>query len=90
MEYTINISEEEQLALEHVMYDIEEWTHNFVQERARIAITDIVNLTVEKCLQQGVQVPSTKLDIIKLAYEQNWINNAKNVTDAIIENPPIG
>lgn len=90
MEYTIIITEEEQLSLENIMYDVEDWTLNVVKERARLAGNDIVNLTVQKCLDEGIQIPSTRLDIIKLAYEQNWIINAKNATDAVIANPPVG
>ena len=81
MNYTITLTEEEQLALEYVMYDIEDWIENFTKERARVATDEIVKLTVEKCLANNVPIPGSKLDMIKLAYEQDWIDTAKNRTD---------
>jgi hypothetical protein len=81
MNYTINLTEQEQLALEFVMYDVSEWIENFTQDRARVATDEIVGLTVEKCLSNNVPVPGSKIDIIKLAYEQGWIQSAKTRTD---------
>lgn len=81
MNYTINLTEEEQLALEFVMYDVSKWVENFTQDRARIATDEIVQLTVEKCLSNNVPIPGSKIDIIKLAYEQGWIQSARTRTD---------
>jgi hypothetical protein len=81
MQYTIELTEEEKLSLEYVAYDPKEWIENCVRERCRIAKEEIVDLTVEKCLQNNIQVPGTKLDIIKLSYEQGWIKSAKDRTD---------
>ena len=82
MQYTIELTEEEKLSLEYVTYDPTEWIVNCTKERCRIAEKEIIDLTVEKCLQNNIQVPGTKLDIIKLAYEQGWIKSAKDVSDS--------
>jgi len=82
MQYTIELTEEEKLSLEYVAYDPKEWIENCFKERSRIAKEEIVYLTIEKCLQNNIQVPGTKLDIIKLAYEQGWIKSAKDVSDS--------
>ena len=89
MNYTITLTEEEQLALEFVMYDVSEWIENFTRDRARIATDEIVKLTVEKCLSNNIPVPGSKLDIIKLAYEQGWIRSAKVRTDQAPTNQQI-
>ncbi len=92
MQYTIELTEEEKLSLEYVAYDPKEWIENCVRERCRIAKEEIVDLTVEKCLQNNIQVPGTKLHIIKLAYEQGWIKTAKDMSDSysVYTNESIG
>lgn len=84
MDYTIQITDEEKLALEYAVYDIEEWSLNCVKERARIAIDEIVKLTLEKCLETGTQMPGTKQEIVELAYAQGWIESAKTRTDSYV------
>ena len=80
-QYTIQLNEEEQLSLEYVVYDPADWIENFTKERARIATEEIIKNTVEKCLQNNIQLPGSKLDIVKLAYNQGWIKTAKIRTD---------
>ena len=45
-------------------------------ERCRTAINDIVAFTLEKCLANDIQVPGTKDDIVKLAFQQGWVTSA--------------
>lgn len=80
MQLNITLTEEQQLALEYVVYDIEDWATNFIAERARSATDEIVKLAVEKCLSQGIAVPETKKTIIELAYSRGWIVSAINRT----------
>lgn len=82
MQLTITITEEQQLALDHVVYDIEDWVTNFIAERARTATDEIVKLTVDRCLSSGLAVPGTRTAIMQLAYAQNWIDRAQTRTQA--------
>jgi len=81
MQLIINITEEQQLALDYVVYNIEDWATNFITERARSAADEIVKLTVDQCLSQSIAVPSSRKEIIELAYTQGWVSSAKIRTD---------
>lgn len=63
----------ESAALSYVAADPQEWIDNAAHERARIAIEEIVAITLEQCLKTGTQVPGSKDEMVLLAFEKNWI-----------------
>jgi hypothetical protein len=71
--YTIILTDAENLALHHVAISAQEWIDNAVHERCRIAIDEIVALSVEQCLAQGIQLPGSKDEIVELAKSQGWL-----------------
>ena len=73
MNYTITLTLSENTALEYVAASQQEWIDNVVHERCRIAIDEIVALAVERCLATGIQIPSSKDDIVLLAKTQGWL-----------------
>lgn len=78
-QYTIELTTSQDLALSSVAADQHDWISNFVNDRCRIAIDEIVRITVEKCLDNGVQLPGSKDEIVALAFEKGWIIPAKDV-----------
>jgi len=80
MNYTITLTETENKALGYVALSQQDWMDNAVHERCRIAIDDIVQLTVQKCLENNIQIPSSKDEMVDLAFTQNWIEAAANKT----------
>jgi hypothetical protein len=76
-QYTITLTAAENAALSYVAASQQEWIENAVHERCRIAIDELVKITVEKCLETGIQLPGTKDDIIMLAFEQGWVKTAE-------------
>lgn len=52
MQYNINLTEAEDAALSFVTYSQDDWIQNAVHDRCRIAIDEIVQITVQKCLQE--------------------------------------
>lgn len=74
--YTIELTAAEDAALSHVAFSQEDWIQNAVHERCRIAIEEIVQITVQKCLQTGIQIPGSKEDMVALAFDQGWIKSA--------------
>lgn len=76
MNYTINLTVAEDIALTHVALSQDEWIQNAVHERCRVAIDEIVGITVQKCLDEGVQLPGTKDAIVALAFERGWVKTA--------------
>ena len=74
--YTVTLTEAENLALGFVAYSQDDWIQNAVHERCRVAIDEIVKICVEKCLENNIQIPGSKEDMVLLAVEQVWIKSA--------------
>lgn len=76
MNYTITLTAAEDKALAHVALSPEDWINNAVHERCRIAIDEIVQSTVAKCLETGTQIPGSKEEMVTLAFAQGWVKSA--------------
>ena len=76
MEYTIELTATEDLALSYVAADQQDWIENAVKNRTRIAIEELMQLAVTKCMDTGTPVPSTRDALIALAFEQGWVKTA--------------
>jgi len=74
--YTITLSTAEDKALSYAAMSQQEWIDNAVHERCRIAIDDLVQITVAKCLETGTQIPSSKDAMVDLAFERGWVKSA--------------
>lgn len=73
MNFSIELTQAESKALSYVAHDPLEWMTNFTKERCRIAIEEIVKICVNKCVDVGMQIPSTKEAMVDLAFEQGWV-----------------
>lgn len=76
MNYTITLSAAEDKALSYAALSQQDWIDNAVHERARIAIDEIVQIAVQKCLEAGIQIPASKDAMVDLAFEQGWVKTA--------------
>jgi hypothetical protein len=74
--YTLSLTQAENTALGYVAASQQEWIDNAVHERCRIAIDEIVAISVEKCLAAGIQLPGSKDEIVLLAKNQGWLERA--------------
>ena len=74
VKYTITMSIAENTALGYVAASPQEWIDNAVHDRCRIAIDEIVALSVERCLASEIQIPSSKDEIVLLAKNQGWLD----------------
>lgn len=84
MQYIVDLTETEDKALGYAAFSPQNWIDNAAHERARIAIDEIVSIAVQKCLEQGIQIPSTKEEIINLAFEKAWVVAAKDIPVPVI------
>ena len=71
--YTVTLTEAEDAALSYVALSQQDWIDNAVHERCRIAIDEIVALTVQKCLETSTQIPGSKDEMVELAFDQGWV-----------------
>lgn len=74
--YQITLSDAEDAALSFVAVSQNTWIQNAVHERCRIAIEDVVKICVEKCLETNTQIPSSKDEMVALAFSQGWVKTA--------------
>ena len=66
-EYTITLTDAQDKALKYVAYSPQDWIENFVYERCRTAIEEIVNAEVQRKLAAGEAIAGTKDDIVMAA-----------------------
>ena len=71
--YTTTLTSAEDSALSYVAFSQDDWIQNAVHERCRIAMEEIVALTVQQCLANNVQIPGSKDEIVELAFAQGWV-----------------
>jgi hypothetical protein len=75
---TISLTETEFKALNVAALSPQEWAKNAVKSRAQIAIDEIVQLCVAKSLEEQVQIPSSKEEIVDLAIAKGWVKIASS------------
>jgi len=73
---TIELTDTQYKGLEYAALSPEDWAENAVTERARIANDEIVNLTVQHCLDNGVQIPATREEIVAYAFDNDIVKTA--------------
>jgi hypothetical protein len=84
---TIELTETQYKGLQYAAASPEDWAENAVTHRARVAIDEIVQMYIQKALDEGVNIPSTRNEIVMDAYERGWIKtaaqrNEESITEA--------
>lgn len=77
MNYTITLTETEDKALGYAAASQQDWIDNVVHNRCRIAIDEIVKLSVEKFIEAGESMPGDKDEIVRIAFERGWVKTAQ-------------
>lgn len=83
MEYTVTLTRAEYLAFTYLSLSPQDWIDNAVHTRASRAIDEIVQVSVEKCLENNIQVPGSKDEIVELAFEKGWVLTASQVNQQV-------
>ena len=77
MNYTITLTEAEDLALQYAAADVQDWIDNAATNRARIAIDEICDLYVKTKLENNQPITATnKSDMVLAAYEEGLVKTA--------------
>ena len=76
MNYQITLTAAEDAALAYAALSQQDWIDNAIHERCRVAIDEIVAITVQKCLETGTQIPGSKDEMVSLAFAQGWVKTA--------------
>jgi len=72
----IELTDTQFKGLEYAALSPQEWADNAVTERCRIANDEIVQLTVQHCLDNGIQVPATRELIVAYAFDNDIVKTA--------------
>lgn len=72
-QYTTILTDVEDKAFSAYALSQQDWIDNVVHERCRAAVEEIVKITIEKCLENNIQIPSSKDEMVILAFEQEWV-----------------
>ena len=89
MQYTVTLTVAEDKAFSYIAASQQDWIDNAVHERCRLAIDEIVQLTVQKCLENNIQIPGSKDEMVELAFDQGWIKSAADRNAEMINPRPI-
>jgi hypothetical protein len=76
MQIIIDLTLAEEKAISSAMPNTLEWADYTIKNRCRIAIDEIVQLSVTKCLEVGLSIPNSREEIVDLAFSQGWVKTA--------------
>jgi len=89
MDYTITLTEAEDLALKYVAADPQDWINNAATNRARIAIDEICDLYVKHKLDNNQPITATnKPDMVLAAYEEGLVKTAAQRNEEVSNATP--
>jgi len=74
---TIELTDTQYKGLEYAAASPEDWAINAVTERCRIANDEIVNIVVQHCLDNGIQVPATREEIVAYGFDNSIVKTAE-------------
>jgi len=89
MDYTITLTEAEDLALQYVAADPQDWIDNAATNRARIAIDEICDLYVKHKLENNRPITATnKPDMVLAAYQEGLVKTAAQRNEEVSNATP--
>jgi len=89
MDYTITLTEAEDLALQYVAADPQDWIDNAATNRARIAIDEICDLYVKNKLENNQPITATnKPDMVIAAYQEGLVKTAAQRNEEVSNTTP--
>jgi len=73
---TVQLTDTQLKGLEYAAVSPQDWADNALTNRARIANDEIVDLTVKHCLDNGIQVPATREEVVTYAFANDIVKTA--------------
>jgi hypothetical protein len=73
---TIELTDTQYKGLEYAALSPQEWAENVVTERCRVANDEIVQMTVQHCLDNSIQVPTTREEVVVYAFDNDIVKTA--------------
>lgn len=73
---TVTLTETQLKSLEYVAVSPQYWVENAVTQRARLASEEIIQMYTTRALDEGIQIPSTRDEIVTDAFARGWVKTA--------------
>jgi len=73
---TVQLTDTQLKGLEYAAVSPQDWADNALTNRARIANDEIVKIVVDYCLDNGIQVPATRDDIVAYGFDNDIVKTA--------------
>jgi hypothetical protein len=70
--YKIIFTEAEDMAMKSATYSVQDWIDNACHNRARQAMDTIINRSINKFLNAGIPIPSSREEIVLAAFKNGW------------------
>lgn len=70
---SITLTDTQIKGLEYAALSPSDWVENAATERARVANDEIVQIYTTRALDEGVQIPTTREEIITDAFNRGWV-----------------
>jgi len=84
----IELNDTQYKGLEYASVSPEDWADNAVHNRCRIAIDEIVDIYTKRALDEGVQIPTTREEIVADAFARGWVKTAQQRNKEAQSNQP--
>jgi hypothetical protein len=85
---TVELTETQLKGLEYAALSPQDWADNALTNRARIANDEIVQIVMNHCLDNGIQVPETREAIVAYGFDNGIVKTAaQRHTEAAQEEP---
>ena len=81
MDYTITVTDTEKKGLEYIANDVDEWITNAAQNRARIAVEEIITLLVAHCNANDIQLAVGQDAQVTQAYSLGVVKKLSEVEE---------
>lgn len=73
---TVQLTDTQLKGLEYAAVSPQDWADNALTNRARIANDEIADIVVKHCLDNGIQVPATREDIVAYGFDNGIVKTA--------------
>ena len=74
--YSVELTDLEELAFQYAAINTQEWAENAIKHRCQIALDEIIATVAPKYLIEGIQIPTTQIEVVQDAYQRGWIQTA--------------
>jgi len=73
---TVELTDTQLKGLEYAAVSPQDWADNALTNRARIANDEIVQIVMNHCLDNGIQVPATREAIVAYGFDNDIVKTA--------------